>query len=436
MLRLTYRALLLISPGLILVIATLFGESARANSGPGAGAACGDGYAVWADTGDDGDNDQIGGLRWYGAGNTIEGNVHSNDDILFYYTFNNTVNGSLEFVDNFYYLGWGNNLPSPQEVDSGSPPVSYDLDNYRPGGRMAVAAEAAGRYHFIDDRLEINDNNIVLDGLYYVTDQVEITADNLSGNVTIVSEERIEIRGSSHELDAYSGGLIFYAANGGGQNLQLDGEDSRFNGVIFSEGNIDLGGSNSVYSGAVVAEEIDMTGDSLTVSFDARYCPSGPLPTGTPPPVPSPTITPTPTATPDGTPAPAAFNYYLALTALNLGQGPGEPNDRCDQAFGLVTGMPHFFLAEDAQDWYRFMLSEPADLNISLTNFAPENGQAALYYGPACGSLTFVRNNGDVGTNKSMNLGQQPAGRYFLFVSNDGQMNTDTPYRLLIEATP
>ena len=450
MLRLTYRALFLLLLGLTLIVTTIFGKPARGSNLPGADVTCEDGYALWADAdvnndddgdddddgdgGGDGDDDQIRGLRWIGVANTVAGKAHSNDDILFYGSYNR-VNGSLAFVDRFYNFGLLNSFPYPDEVGRDSAPVSYDLDDYRPGGRMAAAAEAAGRYHFINGRLEMRSSGAVLDGLYYVTDKVEIAANYLSGNVTIVSEERIEVWGRAHELEAYSGGLLFYAADRGSQSVELNGDDSRYNGVIFSEGDIDLDGSDTTYSGAVVGDRVDIVGDSLTVNFEATYCPTGPAPTGTPPPMPSPPVTPSATAT-TGSPPPALFDYYLAFTSLGLGQGPGEPNDRCDQAFGLVTGVPYFFLPEDAQDWYHFFLSEPTDLRVLLTGFVPQDGQAALYYGPACGSLTFVRNNGDIGPDKSMNLGQQPAGHYFLFVSNDGQMNSDIPYRLLIEATP
>src|SRR5690606_14550262 len=142
---------------------------------------------------------------------------------------------------------------------------------------------AAGRYHFINGRLEMRSSGAVLDGLYYVTDKVEIAANYLSGNVTIVSEERIEVWGRAHELEAYSGGLLFYAADRGSQSVELNGDDSRYNGVIFSEGDIDLDGSDTTYSGAVVGDRVDIVGDSLTVNFEATYCPTGPAPTGTPP---------------------------------------------------------------------------------------------------------------------------------------------------------
>ncbi|MGH2536963.1 MAG: hypothetical protein ACRDHL_06195, partial [Candidatus Promineifilaceae bacterium] len=78
--------------------------------------------------------------------------------------------------------------------------------------------------------------------------------------------------------------------------------------------------------------------------------------------------------------------------------------------------------------------SAPADLTVSVTEFAPLAGQVAVYGGASCGTAVFLGNNGSYGPNKVVPLGQQPAGAYFIFVSNDGEMNLTELYSLEVQA--
>ena len=141
------------------------------------------------------------------------------------------------------------------------------------------------------------------------------------------------------------------------------------------------------------------------------------------------TATLTPTVTME--PPPAGFRIFLALAMK--GPGAEEPNNVCGEASPIAVNQPYRFLADDEHDWFTFVLAEAGEITVRLRDFAPERGQVAAYRGESCGSSITLGNYGLPGPTKTLALGTQPAGRYFVYVSNDGVMNGAEPYELVVE---
>lgn len=177
---------------------------------------------------------------------------------------------------------------------------------------------------------------------------------------------------------------------------------------------------------------------AATSTLSASVTPTPPGATGTPGPSPTPsattmpgaTMTPNPTAT---APPRAIRTIYFPVICIGCFSAPEEPNDSCANAYPLLPNKAHDFFADDDHDWYRFELSGPAEVIVRLTDFAPQSGQLAAYHGANCESAVFLKNNGDTSPEKILLLEQQPAGVYFLYVSNDGDDNSTDPYRLFVE---
>lgn len=184
------------------------------------------------------------------------------------------------------------------------------------------------------------------------------------------------------------------------------------------------------------------------------FCATAPLqPTATPPPTPRPTstattrpptLTPSPTATtrPGDTPAPTETTVpptmgprYFPL-AFSFRQGGEEPNDDCGSAYWISSDNAHQFLPDDRDDWFTFVVKESAEVTVILDNFGPLAGQIAAYRGANCASSQLLGNNGNTASLKELALGEQPADRFFLYVSNDGAPNTTEPYTLMIFTKP
>ncbi|MAT98163.1 MAG: hypothetical protein CL608_13545 [Anaerolineaceae bacterium] len=127
------------------------------------------------------------------------------------------------------------------------------------------------------------------------------------------------------------------------------------------------------------------------------------------------------------------YTQYIPVVTNNfINHSPlGEPNDVCDQAYPLATNQAREFLAEDIHDWYTFTLDSPSNLTVSLTNFVPIAGQITIWQG-TCQNLTFLGQNGDFATTKSITLTNQTAGTYYVWVINDGPVNTNDKYGLSV----
>ena len=185
-----------------------------------------------------------------------------------------------------------------------------------------------------------------------------------------------------------------------------------------------------------VAPCVDNTGLLLTLTLPPLQTDT-PTPTSTATLTPTVTMTPTPSATPTmtptATPEPPFVKRWLPSIFFHTFGPFGEPNDVCMTAFPIEVNVAHQFYPEDRDDWYRFTLSSPGELTIRLTNFAPQDGQIAAYFGESCANVSFLGNNGESETTKTLLLKTQPAGQYFLYVSNDDVPNTQDLYTLFID---
>jgi hypothetical protein len=194
-----------------------------------------------------------------------------------------------------------------------------------------------------------------------------------------------------------------------------------------------------LYELRVVAEPPPEPTPTNTVETPAPPPPAPTVsPTATAPPsVDPPTPTPTATrATPSPTPHPPGSRLiYSPLVARPLHGPHGEPNDSCQQAYPLSLNVARSFLPEDPVDWYRFTTPAQGTVRVHLSEFAPEAGQVAVYRGPSCDNREYLRNFGNPGTVKIVDLGVQPAATFYVYVSNDGVFMTQ-PYRLEIVFQP
>lgn len=122
--------------------------------------------------------------------------------------------------------------------------------------------------------------------------------------------------------------------------------------------------------------------------------------------------------------------YYLPVVQFQWALG--EPNNSCDEAHPITTGVAYHFLPDDLHDWYEFTLTGSGNLRVELFNFVPAAGQLAVYKGDSCSSRILLGSNGDFVTSKVVSVGQQTAGRYYIYVSNDGSYNSEEPYILQV----
>ncbi len=163
---------------------------------------CG-GYVVWAH----GTSCKVT-LEWTGSGGMLVGTVHSNGSVKVGGSAH-VISGTCEYVttvqDN------NSSIDYEKVTASANYPVEWNIEDYRPGGRAALAAQAQGKYfvHNCSDWQISSSEHTLAEGLHYCHGDVHISGSNQFGNVTIVAEGMIHISASDSTYNTFCDGLLF-----------------------------------------------------------------------------------------------------------------------------------------------------------------------------------------------------------------------------------
>ena len=98
-----------------------------------------------------------------------------------------------------------------------------------------------------------------------------------------------------------------------------------------------------------------------------------------------------------------------------------------------MPNLNHYFLPDDANDWYRFSWSSAARVRIVLSNVSA-GGQVVIYSGD-CAGPTFLQNNGNFESTKIVDLGRRDAGAFLIWVITDSRFSDTAPYILRVETS-
>jgi len=232
-----------------------------------------------------------------GGDNVFDGGLHTNNDMNF--GTPNTVNGELTYVSSV------NGDPSdpiydppppdnPVQVSPITDPLGYNILDYAPGGVKADEAALTGQYYSCECKMDMgwligqglynSSTHILDDGLYFTTEQIELSDSLIDGSVTLVSEEaKISISGSLMDLTPYIDGLLAFAnvqLSGSSQCdesvIQMSGGENEWSGVVYApNGQIEFSGSdNTTFNGALVGYTVKINGSEVGFSFDPDFFPT------------------------------------------------------------------------------------------------------------------------------------------------------------------
>jgi len=237
---------------------------------------CG-GYAIWAQS-----QTCSRPIDWTGSGGLIVGHGHSNGKVKVSGS-GHVVNGTMEYVTTVQETGSGHQITYVQTAASDSYPVEWNMDDYRPGGRAALAAQAEGKYfvHNCSTWHVSGSGKTIPEGLHYCTGKVRISGSAISGHVTIVAEGTIDVSGSGHSYEYYCDGLLFfsnYERNGTPKCtnpvIDVSGSGGTWEGVIYApNGVIEYTGSGQqITYGSLIGWGIDISGSGFTLTYDDDIC--------------------------------------------------------------------------------------------------------------------------------------------------------------------
>ncbi|HMQ31164.1 MAG TPA: hypothetical protein PKD53_10565 [Chloroflexaceae bacterium] len=259
---------------LCLVAALLAAPPAAPLAAAGLAAVCADGAVLWANN-----RSRPETLVISGSNSTFGGAVRSNADLRISGS-DNTIAGAVRYATAFEDGGDANRYPAPARAAPADPALRYAVADYRPGGRAAAAAAAAGVYRYVAGDLDISEPR-VLSGLYYVTGDAKLSASDLRGAVTVVAEGTIDVSGSLHQLGPYADGLLLLSNQRavGDAVIKLAGSNSTLRGAIVGlGGQVELSGGDLTTAGPIVGDTLEVSGSDLRLAYSAEYCRGQPAP--------------------------------------------------------------------------------------------------------------------------------------------------------------
>jgi hypothetical protein len=219
-----------------------------------------------------------------GSGVHIVGGLHSNGG-LHITGLDIVVEGPASYTEgsqlNVPPDAFLDQYPTPTTVQPY--PLTYHIEDYRPGGAKALEAAARGEYYYTAGDLEeswLEANGLIdtrsralKDGLYYAGGEIHLNhlTLHLGSKVTFAAEGAIGFGPYDAPLTAYSDDLLLFSntsdpATGA---IKFSGSGIHDQGDLFApNGHIQLIAMDVTIEGYVVGDTVDIIGSNYTITCD------------------------------------------------------------------------------------------------------------------------------------------------------------------------
>jgi hypothetical protein len=219
-------------------------------------------------------------MDWTGAHNRLVGDVHSNRGIRVKGS-DTVIEGIVEYVTDVDVGGVTYIPPPPDNPVRTQPaqmPAQFDINDYCDPARVgspAYLAQSKGKYTRIEGDWQVNDSGHVFQGLYFVTGNLKLNGNSMSGTATFVTLGTIEMIGSGYSLQPYVDDLsLFSNADFAGAArcttpvVKIAGSGvSVLGGFVYAPyGLIRISGSGSL-AGAFLGDSVDISAQGLTIQL-------------------------------------------------------------------------------------------------------------------------------------------------------------------------
>jgi len=271
------------------VDALTVGATATACASPGLGGQ----YAVFA-----GSTTCSNALEFSGSNRTINGGVHSNNDVKI--TSSGTViNGDTTYLGGSAPVGnveYNPSIDNPRKLSEPLVyPESFEIEDYAPGGAKATLAQSQFRYYnagsadidlawFLLRPLLYNPlTKRITPGLYYTTGSYHLNESglNTTGATFVTSNGDIQINGNNISFAPWdTEGLLLFSnknqtsCSSGQAVIKLNGNNHLWTGIMYApRGPLDFSGTNVTASlnGRLVAQTVKLSGSSQTITKNESY---------------------------------------------------------------------------------------------------------------------------------------------------------------------
>lgn len=125
---------------------------------------------------------------------------------------------------------------------------------------------------------------------------------------------------------------------------------------------------------------------------------------------------------------PVAMNNYISYFD---GPWEKEPNNADYEANGAIhSDQDYFGYPNDTKDYFYFTSTAEGQITLDLTNHAFDGAQLQLFYGSA---LEENRVGFDATPPLHIDLANQPAGTYYVYIATESVPVVQTPYTLRVD---
>jgi len=223
-------------------------------------------------------------FEFAGSGNTINGDIHSNDDIKFGGT--NDVNGQGTYVGATQdpdKITWNPALTdNPDQTTSKPFPVNYVISDYSPttvGGSRTATSDfffSSGDINkgwLESQNLYDETTKVIQPGTYYSSTGFDLgSLAGARGTVTLVTPGQIKISPSDLDIRPYQDGLLLFSNYNPGNcdtfGIDISGSDNDWEGVIYApHSQVKYQGSSGfTFNGSIIANTLYLSGSGFTLT--------------------------------------------------------------------------------------------------------------------------------------------------------------------------
>jgi hypothetical protein len=222
-------------------------------------------------------------LDWSGSSNRVTGAVHSNNELDMGGS-GNSITGGTTYAGRINNGGGQNSFtPPPAKTGVLPRPVTFNIEDYMPGGSEAAAA-GSRYYNFGSQKLTKDlmksrglyseSTQTVASGIYFTTGDIDISGNTTNGTATFVTSAGKITMSGEHILRAFDpDGLLMFSDKDTpcfDVAVGVSGSNSYWQGIVYvPRGMAELNGSNnSTLEGSVIAETVKLNGSNIV--FDSQ----------------------------------------------------------------------------------------------------------------------------------------------------------------------
>ncbi len=201
-----------------------------------------------------------------GSSGVFTGAVHSNSDLQVSGS-DNTLNGAVAYGCDVSVGGQNNTFASsPAKAQIVSLAQNYTYSDFPCTFTFTSSANLQSH-----NEVWVGNNpssKQLKDGVYCSTQDIQLSGQGITGNVTLVAADEVKISGSDFNLTPYYEDILAFSAASDGSAIDMSGSGGSWSGIILApDGAVKLQGSGNLsVSGSIVADRVIISGSNFSIT--------------------------------------------------------------------------------------------------------------------------------------------------------------------------